>query len=250
MADQRAKHVAPKSSIRWGAVAVCILITVFLFVTPSDHAAAQQNSCAVARAPVASLSFINQDPMLDRHRSVRWLNNRANQGSRYMVTGLTEYELQARFDMRLEPVEVGVGAFCLYPIRINPEVEVIKHLVYVASELERGTCEYDVVYAHEGQHVQINQHMEQDIQRELDAMVAEITADFAAMRPVGAGEVQRLQRRLLNQYGQDFKRRLCAIDLLRREDHRAIDTQDEYERLSKACGPNSAFQTTLPDAMR
>ena len=101
--------------------------------------------------------------------------------------------------MRLEPVEVGVGQFCLYPIRINPEVEVIKHLVYVASELERGTCEYDVVYAHEGQHVQINQHMECDIQRELDAMVAEITADFAAMRPVGAGEVQRLQRRLLNQ---------------------------------------------------
>ena len=250
MADQKAKHAGSKKLIGWGRIAACSLVALLIFLMDRGPAKAQQNNCAVARAPDARLSFINKAPMLDRHRSVRWLNNRANQGSRYMVTGLTEYELQAQFDMRLEPVEVAVGRFCLYPIRINPKVEVVKHLVYVASELERGTCEYDVVYAHEGQHVQINQHMERDIQRELDAMVAEITADFAAMRPVGAGDVQRLQRRLLAQYGRDFTRRLRVIDLARRDDHRAIDTPSEYERLSKACGPNSAFQTTLPQALR
>ena len=109
MAVQRAKRTGSNPLSKWGAVTVCGLIALFLFLTGSNPAEAQQNSCAVARAPVARLSFINQDPMLDRHRSVRWLNNRANQGSRYMVTGLTEYELQARFDMRLEPVEVGAA---------------------------------------------------------------------------------------------------------------------------------------------
>ncbi|WP_339861963.1 hypothetical protein [Thalassospira alkalitolerans] len=250
MAGDKATRSGSSRFVAWGGGVFCGVIVLFVGLFNANAVQAQQSRCTIPGMPDAKLSFINRDPMLDRHRSVRWLNRRANQGSRYMVTGLTEFEMQAQFDMRIEPVEIGIGQFCLRPVRVSPQVEVVKHLVYVASELERGSCEYDIVYGHEGQHVQINQHMQSDVQRELDAMVVEIVDDFAAMRPVGAGEVARLQKRLLRQYGLEFKRRLRAIDLSRREDHRAIDTPDEYDRLSKACGPNSAFQTTLPQAMR
>ncbi|WP_336080062.1 hypothetical protein [Thalassospira sp. CH_XMU1448-2] len=212
--------------------------------------AGAQGSCAPVRAPQATLEFNHKDPMLDRHRSVRWLNSRAGGGSKYVVAGLTEYEMQASFDMRIEPREVGLGRYCLDPVRVNPKVNVVKHLVYIASELERGSCEYNAVYAHEGEHVKVNRGMEADIRAALDDLVNDVVGKVGAMFPMPAENVQSAIRRLLSEYGRDFKRRLRDIDRRRREEQRRIDTPEEYQRLSLSCGPNSAFQTVLQQAVR
>ena len=226
------------------------VVMVCVVAGHSRMARAQTDGCGPVQTPATTLEFIKMDPMLDRHRSVRWLNSRAGGSARYLVTGLTEYEMRASFNMRLMPRDVGFGRYCLTPITVNPRVEVIKHLVYVASELERGSCEYNVVYAHEGEHVKINQGMEADIQASLDDMVGDITRKLAAMPPMSGENVARSIKRLLAEYGRDFKRRLKDIDRNRREDHKRIDTPEEYTKLSLACGPNSAFQTVLPQAAR
>ena len=228
---------------------LCVLLAV-LAVLAVPGSLRAQGSCAPISAPEAFLEFNHMDPMLDRHRSVRWLNSRAGGNARYLVTGLSEYEVQASFDMRFEPREVGVGRYCLDPVRVNPKVDVVKHLVYVASELQRGTCEYDVVYAHEGEHVKINQGMEADIRAALDDLVNDVVQKVGAMFPMPADNAQRAMRRLMSEYGRDFKRRLKDIDRRRREKQRQIDTPQEYERLAASCGPNSAFQTTLQQAAR
>lgn len=135
-------------------------------------------------------------------------------------------------------------------MQVNPKVDVVKHLVYIPAELERGTCEYDVVYAHEGEHVKINQGMEADIRVALDDLVNDVVGKVGAMFPMSAENAQRAMRRLISEYGRDFKRRLTDIRRRSREKHRQLDTPQEYERLSLACGPNSAFQTVLQDAVR
>ncbi|MCC9620821.1 hypothetical protein LPB41_03870 [Thalassospira sp. MA62] len=186
--------------------------------------------------------------MLDRHRSVKWLNSRASGGPGYLVTGLTEYEVNASFDMRLEPRDVGGGRYCLDPVRVSPKVDVVKHLVYIASELRPGSCEYNVVYAHEGEHVQINRGMEADLRVALDDMIADIRRTTERLSPMPASEAARSINRLLGEFGREFKRRLRDIDRNRRNAHKLIDTPAEYQKLSLACGPNSAFQTVLPQA--
>jgi len=227
-------------------VAILVIFLGMIFSRP----ASAQGSCAPVRAPQASLEFNHMDPMLDRHRSVRWLNSRAGGSPRYLVTGLTEYEMRASFDMRFEPRQVGFGRYCLDPVRVSPKVDVVKHLVYVASELERGTCEYDVVYAHEGEHVKINQGMEADIRVALDDLVNDVVGRVSAMFPMSAENTQSAMKRLLSEYGRDFKRRISEVDRNRREQHKMIDTPAEYEKLSMACGPNSAFHTVLQAAAR
>tara|TARA_R100001015_G_C4609874_1_gene165180 strand:- start:659 stop:1393 length:735 start_codon:yes stop_codon:yes gene_type:complete len=228
---------------------LCVLLAV-LAVLAVPGSLRAQGSCAPISAPEAFLEFNHMDPMLDRHRSVRWLNSRAGGNARYLVTGLTEYEVQASFDMRFEPREVGAGRYCLDPVRVSPKVNVVKHLVYIASELERGTCEYDVVYAHEGEHVKINQGMEADIRASLDDLVDDVVRKVGAMFPMPAENAQRAMRRLISEYSRDFKRRLNDIRRRSSQLHERIDTPAEYKKLSLACGPNSAFQTTLQDAMR
>jgi hypothetical protein len=232
-----------------GGILRALLLALGGLVLLSETARAQ-GSCAPIRAPEAFLEFNHMEPMLDRHRSVRWLNSRAGGNPRFLVTGLTEYEIQASFDMRFEPREVGFGRYCLDPVRVNPKVDVVKHLVYIASELERGTCEYDVVYAHEGEHVKINQGMEADIRAALDDLVNDVVGKVGAMFPMSADNAQRAMRRLISEYGRDFKRRLNDIQRRSRQRHEQIDTPREYEKLSLACGPNSAFQTVLQDAAR
>lgn len=227
-------------------LAIFVICLGMLFSRP----ASAQGTCAPVRAPQASLEFNHMDPMLDRHRSVRWLNSRAGGSPRYLVTGLTEYEMRASFDMRFEPRQVGFGRYCLDPVRVSPKVDVVKHLVYIASELERGTCEYDVVYAHEGEHVKINQGMEADIRVALDDLVNDVVGKVSAMFPMPTDNVPGAIKRLLSEYGRDFKRRINDIDRNRREQHKLIDTPAEYEKLSMACGPNSAFHTTLQAVAR
>ncbi|MBX2831937.1 MAG: hypothetical protein KTR23_12255 [Rhodospirillales bacterium] len=219
-------------------------------VVMSSGPAKAQGTCGPVKAPQAMLEFNHKDPQLDRHRSVRWLNARAGGGARYLVAGLTEYEMRASFDMRFEPRAVGFGRYCLDPVRVSPKVDVVKHLVYVASELNRGSCEYNVVYAHEGEHVKINQGMEADIRVALDDLVGDVVRKVDAMFPLAADNVPSAIKRLLSEYGRDFKRRLRDIDRHRREQHRQIDTPEEYEKLSLACGPNSAFQNDLQAAAR
>lgn len=240
--DQFARFGAGSGS----GIAILVICLGMLLSRP----AIAQGTCAPVRAPQASLEFNHMDPMLDRHRSVRWLNSRAGGSPRYLVTGLTEYEMRASFDMRFEPREVGFGRYCLDPVRVSPKVDVVKHLVYIASELERGTCEYDVVYAHEGEHVKINQGMEADIRAALDDLVNDVVGKVSAMFPMPADNVPGAIKRLLSEYGRDFKRRINDIDRNRREQHKRIDTPAEYEKLSLACGPNSAFHTTLQEAAR
>jgi hypothetical protein len=230
-------------------VSLFLLGLTGLLVLDASQAHAQ-GTCVPARAPETNLVFNHKDPMLDRFRSIRWLNSRAGGDQRFLVTGLTEYEMAASFDMRFEPREVGFRRYCLDLVRVNPKVDVVKHLVYIPSELERGTCEYDVVYAHEGEHVKINQGMEADIRAALDDLVGDAVTSVGAMFPMPADNVPGTIRRLLSEYGRDFKRRVNDIRRRSREEHRRIDTPQEYERLSLACGPNSAFQTTLQDAMR
>ncbi|MBP3125081.1 hypothetical protein [Thalassospira sp. ER-Se-21-Dark] len=229
---------------------LCALLVILAALAFLPNLARAQGTCAPISAPEAFLEFNHMDPMLDRHRSVRWLNSRAGGSPRFLVTGLTEYEVQASFDMRFEPRQVGFGRYCLDPVRVNPKVDVVKHLVYIASELERGTCEYDVVYAHEGEHVKINQGMEADIRAALDDLVNDVVRQVGAMFPMPADNAQRAMRRLISEYGRDFKRRLNDIRRRSAEKHKRIDTPREYEKLSLACGPNSAFQTVLQDAAR
>ena len=233
-----------------GVIGVVFVLLMWGSIQLVPGIAKAQGTCAPIRAPEAFLEFNHVAPMLDRYRSIRWLNSRAGGDPRFLITGLTEYEVNASFDMRFEPRQVGFGRYCLDPVLVNPKVDVVKHLVYIPAELERGTCEYDVVYAHEGEHVKINQGMEADIRVALDDLVNDVVGKVGAMFPMSAENAQRAMRRLMSEYGRDFKRRLTDIRRKSREKHRQLDTPQEYERLSLACGPNSAFQTVLQDAVR
>ncbi|WP_114089140.1 hypothetical protein [Thalassospira profundimaris] len=226
--------------------ALLIMVMMQGVVGKVAHAA----TCPAVTAPKIAFDFEPKSPQLDRHRSVRWLNNQHAHNANWFVTGLTSYAMQARFEMRIEPVALGDGRYCLQPALIHPTVSVTEHLVYIASELEKGSCEYDVVYAHEGQHVAINQHMELDIRKALPDFLDQVTDDFARMPPMSARVAPSRIRSLLSKYGLEFKALLAKIDARRQRDHAKIDTAKEYARLSHACGPNSAFQTTLPAAMR
>ncbi|WP_245881160.1 hypothetical protein [Thalassospira marina] len=238
-----------RRGLRVTALAGFVLL-VILGVVAFGGQGAYAASCPTVTPPKITFDFEPKSPQLDRNRSVRWLNSKTTHSADWFVTGLTSYAMQAKFEMRIEPVALGNGTYCLLPALIHPTVSVTEHLVYIASELPKGSCEYDVVYAHEGQHVAINQHMELDIRNALPAYLAQVTDDFARMQPLPAQMASARIRNLLSKYGREFKALLAKIDATRQRDHARIDTAQEYERLSHACGPKSAFQTTLPAAMR
>ncbi len=231
-----------------GVVLLALLMTVMQVMAGGQ--AAYAATCPAVTPPKIAFDFEPKSPQLDRHRSVRWLNSQHVHNANWFVTGLTSYAMQARFEMRIEPVALGNGRYCLQPALIHPTVSVTEHLVYIASELTKGSCEYDVVYAHEGQHVAINQHMELDIRKALPDFLQQVTDDFDRMSPLSGQMASSRIRSLLSKYGLAFKALLAKIDARRQRDHAKIDTAEEYRRLSHACGPNSAFQTTLPAAMR
>jgi hypothetical protein len=222
---------------------------VLVLVCAAGQAQAQTPSCKNVERPKVGLDFVPKSPMLDHTRSVRWLNRHGEGGQGWFVTGLTKYQMHATFDMRIEPVAVSANYYCLVPVRVTPHVIVDTHLVYISSELAKGSCEYNQVYEHEGRHVIVNQQMEANIQKALPQFIDTIVQNFSAMAPVPVNRVQLRSQQLLGYYAREFRAVLAKLDRKRAADQRKIDTRAEYERLSLSCGPNSAFQTILPAAM-
>jgi hypothetical protein len=116
-----------------------------------------------------------------------------------------------------------------------PRIEVALHyepmVVYIGSELAPGSCAYREVLAHEMRH--LNTYL--DHLRKVEATVRAALASRFAGKPLygPAGQAgPQLQRELDGRWAEFIRNELAKVEPLQA----AIDTPQEYGRLSEVCG--------------
>ena len=150
----------------------------------------------------------------------------------HRTLGLTQTEFRQDAEIEIVGLQDANGARACARPRIRVELSMAPMTVYVASELRDIPCARSVVLEHEMKHVAVYRRHMADAARELEATLPRLFGQrIIAARDPGAGEAQ--VRRELQAFLAEFSAR-ADVELKRRQD--AVDSAEEYARVSNACG--------------
>jgi len=137
---------------------------------------------------------------------------------------------------------------CLWYDEINVEIEFIPK-IYIAREVRADRCMYGAVKEHELKHVRVDKQMANEFARDLGLELrAMIIKRGVRIGPVPEREAQKAGELMQNEVFDLVTRLSGDMEAERARRQAAIDTPEEYERVSALC-PD--YPDTLdPDVMR
>jgi len=153
--------------------------------------------------------------------------------SGWAIQGLTlasdQVSLQAAWKLAPQPD----GGVCLWIEKVTAVLGMPEQRVYIASDYQPGSCEYEAILAHERQHVEINRRTLHDhadgIRRALWDGIRQSSPLYLSVKP---SDNQLIPRRLMSYLSGETQR--LQSDL--RQRNGAIDTLDAYRRQQQASG--------------
>lgn len=218
---------------------LCLVLILLLAALWGPPAAAQsRRGCEAIRLPAARVAISAPQVVLDHSRSLDQLDARRSHAG-WRTTGITSYELESAFSATFEFQPIGNGRGCLRPSAISPRLKVLKHVIYIAREFPKGSCEYRSVLAHERRHAAINTELRNAFAEGLRRAFDNAAQRLRRARPIAAADFDRVARRELARWKRLFRR--IEADHSRGLSGRQarIDTAAEYLRVQRSCGPNS-----------
>ncbi len=109
--------------------------------------------------------------------------------------------------------------------------------VFLARELPRHSCGYQVVLGHENKHVATDQRILAAYLPQLPQLLTQTLRQTGVLR-TGSSEAAQLRFRvLLDAYVQQLT---ASIEAVRRQQQQQIDTPEEYRRITQSCGGDIA----------
>jgi hypothetical protein len=212
-------------------LAIAFLPMCLLAAAPA-RADAFDTACeAEARSAVAvETRFDPGEVLVDTSRSAADLTAMKSLGGRWRTSGLTTMSQQLGIRAWTRVLQSPDGRGCALP-RFEITLVIQPQHVYVGREFARGSCSFDEILAHEMRHVRANR---EHAARVAASFEGQLRLAFAES-PV-RGDPASLNARVLRMLEADWlprlKRALEAGDAA----HPAIDTEEEFHRLSQACG--------------
>src|SRR5579862_5351457 len=149
----------------------------------------------------------------------------------WTMLGLTKISDTLRTEFQLASVALPDGRVCVWLARVDARLGDPIMNIYVASEYEPGSCEYETILAHENTHVRFNLETLRDWMPSIRAALVESARRrFPAIYP-GAPNEAALRERLLENLYSVFD--LMNDDMRRR--NATIDTPENYRRENAKC---------------
>lgn len=151
------------------------------------------------------------------------------------VGGLAVGDIQAETQISFDnDVNFFTGATCVWVQALQVNLS-LHSMIYIARELERGTCDYRELLAHERKHVAIDQEIMTKYRAEMRAFLEQRLIFDGVVGPVPVNLARGAQSDLVRQVGQLVDTKMQALHQERDARQQALDTPEEYARLNAAC---------------
>jgi len=212
-----------------------LLLMILGVATPADAA-----SCHREDAPV-ELTFrsVFDRARLDHTKSAATINamfERSQQDASIArkggAVGLTTSQSEFRFSTQVRYYRRSDGLYCVHLKSVDAHLNQRNTTIYVAREFARGSCNFDVVYEHEKQHMRIHYRTLQEyaprVKRALQRLVQRL--DPRVVRTVA--EVRNAYVDTINDGVEPL---LEAMEEENRRRNQALDTPENYARESAKC---------------
>lgn len=202
------------------------------------HAASASVCAPPKKAAKASLELLPGD--------LRYVHELDTEGIRGVVNGLRGYvagpwhvplgltvaEPGLRYETRFYYWKAQSGGHCVALAEAKFSVGYDDMTVYISRDYPEGSCEYDVILAHEEEHVRLNREVLKAYERKFKQAIARVLSGkksiFAHQKGAArAAYVKELERQL--------NPVVAEMAAARNRKNGAIDTQDSYRRLMAQC---------------
>lgn len=151
------------------------------------------------------------------------------------VLGLTKMKDVVDFKSEFTKLSLNRGYNCLYPENITISIDYYLPTIYIAKELEKGTCLYDVTLRHERTHAQI--YIEAlDYFLPLLKKYADSLFDNVGIRVVSSQEsVDDAMKELSAAYHDAVQKKIDAWYRSVEKEQLKMDTFEQYTLESSIC---------------
>ena len=182
-------------------------------------------------ANVATLSAHDAGYTVNNTLSYKALTRMKGQdAARSYVLGLTKAESRISIGLNAEILsDPQSGQECIAP-HIDVSLSYVPIIIYVGSEFPPGTCAYQEILAHEMRHLKAYLDHLPKVETLVRAALKKRFTEQPIYAPAGQGKAV-LERELDTGWMPYIKNEMGKVELLQV----AIDSPQEYSRLSKVC---------------
>jgi hypothetical protein len=215
--------------------AILLLAVSIAAMTAAASPASAQRRCSGTAAPVVRLDFTPSRPAVDTlpMAELRRLS-RDGLGEHQHTLGL--YKAELRSSMRLEYAISNDGRNACVAVReVRIEIQLADRHIYLARELQRGSCRHDATLAHEQLHARIDDTVFARELPDLKRALARAAADIGVAGPIPVGNVPSYRDDIGERLERIFRQELDRIGETRRREQGSIDTPESYRREAARC---------------
>lgn len=210
-------------------------------VTIAAMPASALASCTIEGVPQASVVLDIDPTHTDTTRSFDQLTSIPNDTrlgltAGHMVGGLSvgDISLQSQIEFG-NTVNFFSGDTCLWVQGLVVRIS-LAPVIYLARELRRGTCRYRTLLEHEQRHVRADRRVLEAYKDRIETQLGLAVLDMGATGPVPIAFAAQVQRELSIEVEEALNLAIAELAEARDKAQQAIDTPEEYARLSAACG--------------
>lgn len=143
--------------------------------------------------------------------------------------------LETQYEMVAQPYDMYGAYYCPYVKKITVDV-IYSTEIFVAREIEKGTCEFDAVMEHEFKHHDTNWTVVQTLAKRMEADTPKIIS-FLERRYVSIDKVQDGFQYIREGIGDALDVYSGEMSARKEEFNDLVDTPEEYKRVSEKCDP-------------
>lgn len=197
-------------------------------------------TCDPHAPPSVNFRFADKAPIFSSTRTTRELRLMAPSVtgidlSHFPVTsGLTQGKIETETSISFESQQLLSGDYCLWP----QEVDVTVHYqaqVYIAKQYPPDSCRFALTRQHELRHVAADEETLAEYLPKLKETAIRTAAQAFPAGPFTRAARDQARDAILEAVKDALAGEMDRLDRARQQRQQAIDTAQEYMRLSRAC---------------
>ncbi len=212
-------------------------MTIFLTAVIS-HAAAAAVCATPKEAARASLELLPGDLSYRHDLDTAGIRDVVNglrgyvAGPWHVPLGLTVAEPGLRYETSFYYWKAQSGGHCVALAEAKFSVGYDDMTVYVSRDYPEGSCEYDVILAHEDEHVRLNREVLKAYEGKFKQAIARV---LAGKKSIFAHQQGAARAAYVKELERQLNPVVAEMAAARNRKNGAIDTQDSYRRLMAQC---------------
>ena len=198
-------------------------------------------SCPARSAPDITLQFQNDPPRISHTRSSASLTKlkKVSSSPSYeefpILEGVTSSQIQLKYDVSFtdrEELRSHQSCVAISSARITITY---KPVVYINSNIPKGSCRYKETLKHEMKHVATDIDTINEFLPDIRDAAANALRHTQTTEPIDTDRADDLHDDISEKLSEAVNEENAELQKTRKKRQRQIDSREEYERLSKAC---------------